>query len=110
MACMAFPTTSVLENVQRLYDEGLFLKAFETALVAGPLVTWRGAAGRILAGRLAGRLGGHRLSSLQHWLAYREHPREDAAIYFQARRLWHRRGPLAAWRFLTKCGAPHSTD
>ena len=80
------------------------LRAYAAALKVGPVTQWRGARGRVLAGRLAMNLGGQRLGRVLHMLARREHPRDPSACYYYARAILERRGPLPAWYFLQNHG------
>jgi cellulose synthase operon protein C len=95
----------VLARIQELYDRGLNLQAWRTALEAGPLRHWAGSA-RTLAGRLAANLGAPRLSSVLHWLAWRADKRNPDFVAYHAYGLLHRRGPMAAWEFLGEFGEP----
>ncbi|MEO0474975.1 MAG: tetratricopeptide repeat protein [Planctomycetota bacterium] len=91
---------SHLETIQSLYDRGLYLQAYEESKTLGPLSEWRGAEGRLLAGRLAGNLGSDRLQVVSHWLGYREHPDHDQALCFAARTMLRRWGPYFAIRWM----------
>jgi hypothetical protein len=90
---------AVLGEVERRYQAGRYLDAYRAALESGPLAAWRGIDARILAGRLAGRLGGTRLSRLLIATAFRERPRHAGAVLYRAYDLLSLRGPLAVWEF-----------
>src|SRR5215831_16802737 len=95
-----------LEKIQRLYEDGQMLQAYEASKAFGPLSHWSGSEARMLAGRLAGNLGGYRLGSALHFLAWRhDKPNFDLAAY-HGYNLLHRRGPLVALEFLERCGEP----
>ncbi len=97
--------------VEDLYKKGLYLKAFEHTEELGDIKGWRGEKGRILAGRLAYNLGAHRLGSLLHYRAWKEHPESGEAIYFYARALATVRGAYRALRFIRETGElPESTS
>ena len=49
-----------IQEVLKLYNAGLYLRAYQEGCNIAPLHQWRGIAGRIMAGRLAGNLGGVR--------------------------------------------------
>jgi tetratricopeptide (TPR) repeat protein len=98
------PSAAELLEVRDLYCRGLYLQAYHRAQQIGPLAQWRGAAGRVLAGRLAGNLGAWRLGYLLHGLAWREEPADPEARYYCARFVLSRRGPWAAWCFLQESG------
>lgn len=97
-----------LSQVTRLYDEGRYLAAYRQADALGPLTKWTGAAGRLIAGRMANNLGAPRLGDILHWLAFREHPEDPSVQYFYAFRLLTTKGPLAAWNFMRARGALES--
>ena len=81
-------TAATLDRVRDLYDKGHYLQAFEAGKELGPVGKWRGTDGRILAGRLANRLGAPRLGNLLHCLAWREDSHNpDAQIVFGRARL-----------------------
>jgi tetratricopeptide (TPR) repeat protein len=87
-------------RIEDLYNSGLYLQAYRAASAFGDLRHWRGAAARVLAGRLAGNLGGRRLAGVLFYLAWREHPDHPQAQYFGLSELMQRRGPLATWEHL----------
>jgi len=91
-----------LAPVQLLYDRGLFVQALRRAdeLALPPLRQWRGAAGRVLAARLASRLGARRLADALFDRARREHPSDAGALVYHLHAVLHRRGPFAAWERL----------
>ncbi len=95
-----FISTEQLDRVFKLYEQGLYVQAYNLAETMGPLVHWRGSAARVLAGRLAGNLGSLRMADWHFIHAYRKDPRHPEAMWFFARYLLGRRGPYAAWRFV----------
>ena len=97
-------TPELLAKVEALYDQGLYLDAFQESQKAGPLHEWRGAEGLILAGRLANNLGNPRLGHALHFQASRRHGERAHVLYWRARHMAGRRGPLAAWRFVESVG------
>jgi tetratricopeptide (TPR) repeat protein len=99
-----WPSAADLQEVRDLYCRGLYLQAYQRAQQIGPLAQWRGAAGRVLAGRLIVNLGAWRLGYLLHGLAWREEPADPEARYYCGRFVLRRRGPWAAWCFLQECG------
>jgi len=94
------PQEIELNQVVALYDQGKYLQAYTLAQNFGPLNTWSGTAPRLIAGRLAANLGASRLGWALHLRAWRENPTDPEAMYFYARYILHRRGPLAAWETL----------
>ncbi len=89
-----------MQEVQALYDAGLYLQALARADSVAPLAEWRGAEQRVLAGRLALRLGGQRLGETHHLRAMREPDSGDCALYYAAAARLRRHGPWATWRML----------
>jgi tetratricopeptide (TPR) repeat protein len=89
-----------LAQVKALYEAGLYARAHECAQPFGLLRDWKGASARVLAGRLATKLGAPRLGTWLFLQAFRgERSDAEAAVYF-ARTVMDRRGPWVAWRFL----------
>jgi len=86
--------------VLEAYQSGMCLTAQRIAEVHAPLREWTGVEGRLLAGRLAMYLGSRRLGEALHYLAWKESPSHPDAMYYHARQLLSRRGPLAAWEYL----------
>ncbi|MEQ9647452.1 MAG: hypothetical protein RLO52_18315, partial [Sandaracinaceae bacterium] len=81
-------------DIRAAYDAGRFGEAL--ALGGGPdaLRRWPGAEGRVLAARLAMRLGAPRLCQALSFRAHRDAPDDDDAAYYFATLLFRRRG---AW-------------
>lgn len=92
--------TTQLERVQQFFDVGKYLQALEAGKNLGPVSTWQGIEGRILAGRLAARLGAPRLGYVLHYLAWRDDPADYRAREFYARVKLQRSKLWAAWKFL----------
>lgn len=100
-----------LAPLRALYEQGKYLTAYEQGLVTfGPLQEWVGTSARILAGRIIGNVGAPRVGQNLHILAYRHDPKHPGARYSYARVLLDRKGPLAAARFLKKCGDLPDTE
>ena len=95
-----FVTTDQLAPIFKLYDQGLYVQAYNVAETIGPLALWRGASARVLAGRLAGNLGSLRLGEWHFIHAHRRNRRDPEAMWYFVRYLLGRRGPYAAWRFV----------
>lgn len=93
-----------LREILDEHDRGQLLRAYELSRAHGPLRRWRGAAGRVLAGRLAMNLGAPHLGRVSHRLAWREEPGHPEARYYYARALFESHGPLRAWEFLRRTG------
>ncbi len=97
-------TRTQLERVRALYLDGYYLQAYRHAETICPLTEWEGTEAMLWAGRLANNLGSYRLGRKLHLKAYRLAPDDGEARYYKARVILERRGPLAAWNFLRKCG------
>lgn len=82
-----------------MYDQGLYLQAWQAGSALGPLSQWPGVEGRILAARLGQHLGAHRLSAWLCRCAYRENPTHPDATYYYGFARLRRRGPYFAWRW-----------
>lgn len=93
-----------LEPVSALYKEGLYLQAYRVAEEMAPLRRWTGTAARVLAGRLAGNLGGLRPAYVHFLRAWRADPQDARACCFYARYLADRYGPWRGWQFLKQRG------
>ncbi len=98
--------SEALLKIQALYDNGLCLQAYNASRQFGPLSHWAGQPARTLAARLAANLGGYRLGQVLHWLAYRSDKSSPDLAAYHAYTLLQRRGPLATWEFLERCGSP----
>lgn len=98
--------TGPLAEIQSLYDQGLFLQAFEASRPLGELKDWRETEHLILGGRLAQYLGNPRLAGVMHWLALRHDPMNQDARFYGA--LWYVRrfGPALGWIRLQRIGDP----
>ena len=90
----------VLSRVTELFDRGLYLQALQAGQECGPLASWSGVEERILAGRLASRLGGWRLASRLHYLAWRGSRHHPRALIYMAYTKMARGRLLSAWSFL----------
>jgi cellulose synthase operon protein C len=98
-------TPEQVRAIFALYDQGLYLQAYELGTAAAPLHLWRGTEARILAGRMAGNLGSQRLGDWHFIHAYRSDKAHPDACWYFANYLANRRGPLAAWQFMQKVGS-----
>ena len=88
-------------RVRDLYNRGCYRQALDASAGFGPLRDWKGAPGRLLAGRLAMQLGAPRLGRCIHLVAFRQSPAYLEAVYYHARYRFERFGPLASWQFMT---------
>src|SRR5215217_9401463 len=96
--------SSQLDEILDLYHRGLMLRAWELARSLGPLKEWRGAASRVMAGRLAMNLGAPKLGRALHRLAHREEPDDPNSLYYCGLAIFERRGPLPTWELLCRHG------
>jgi hypothetical protein len=60
---------ATLRRIHDSLENGLCLRAWEEARSVGPLASWRGPAGRVLAGRLAAALGPREGPARDYWQA-----------------------------------------
>lgn len=93
-------SAEMLVPILALFDRGLYVQAHDLALELGPLSSWRGAVGRVTAGRIAQTLGGRRLARVLHRLAGREHPDDIEAVLYTAYTLSVQQGPWDALQWL----------
>lgn len=101
---MSYPIQTIdaetLSPVVALFDKGLYMQAYDLANQFGPLQNWRGAAGRVVAGRLSLALGAARMGRILHRLAGREHPEDADAVLYTAYALLAQQGPWMASQWL----------
>ncbi len=93
-------SAEMLLSIQALFDRGLYFQAYALAQPFGPLSTWKGAAGRVLAGRLSLALGGRRIGRIVHRLAEREHPDNADVIHYAANALYAEHGSWTVLQWL----------
>ena len=87
----------VLDEVEGLYDRGLYADAHAVAVKAAPLAAWSGGRARVLAARLAARLEGDRLSDWLALTAWRADRKGALTNLYRAYDLWRKEGPLVVW-------------
>ncbi|HID75782.1 MAG TPA: tetratricopeptide repeat protein [Planctomycetaceae bacterium] len=98
------PKPEQLEQVQQLWERGLYRHAYEVARGWGELTSWQGTRARLLAGRMAIQLG---TPTLGIWLlrrVWRDAPDDAEAQYYYASCLWQLRGPYPAWQWAQRAG------
>lgn len=83
------------DQIQKFYDGGQYLKAWEVSKLLGPLKQWRGSREMVLGGRLAFNIGSRRLGNVLHRLALRLYPDDPAVITFAMLTMSGRLGPWA---------------
>ena len=88
---------ALLARIQALYDQGKLVAAHDLGKALGPLASWPGTQGQVLAGRLAGQLGAGRLSDALLLRAARADPQSLLAAYYRTFVLLQRRGTFIAW-------------
>ncbi|MGF1656955.1 MAG: tetratricopeptide repeat protein [Verrucomicrobiales bacterium] len=89
-----------LAAMEALYEQGLYVQAYEKAKEWGPLLDWAGADARIFAGRLAGNLGASRLRRWLIFSAYQEAPTNPKAALFYAYEMSGSHGSVRTLEFL----------
>ena len=87
----------VLDAIEDLYGNGLFLQARALGERHRPLHLWGGLRGLLLARRLCAQLGGDRRAHALAALAWRQYPESLFARVAHARALASRAGAYAAW-------------
>ncbi len=87
-----------LSFIQKFYDDGQYLKAWQLSQQIGPLKQWRGSRAMILGGRLAFNLGSRRLGTVMHRLALRMYPNDPMVITFAMLTMSGRLGPWESLR------------
>lgn len=97
-----FISPTQLKPIKNLYDQGLYLQAYDAAILLAPLGEWNGTEALLLAGRLAGMLGAPKLMRQLHLRAWREDRAHPEAIYYYARAILDWRGPWRAWMFMRR--------
>lgn len=88
------PSPSDLEEIQKLYDSGQFLKAWKRASSSGEPVRWEEPEARVLAGRLMNQVGAIGAGSRHLYATWRRHPGDSAARYYGVFSYRAYRGPL----------------
>ncbi|MFN0111155.1 MAG: tetratricopeptide repeat protein, partial [Blastocatellia bacterium] len=97
-----FISTAQLQPIKELYLSGLYLQAYNAALALAPLSEWEGTDALLMAGRMAGVLGAHRMMRRLHLRAWREDRAHPEATYYYARAILDWRGPWRAWMFMRR--------
>ena len=92
-----------LARVLELYEQGRLLAAFAAGREMGPIESWPGTEGCVLAGRLAGQLGARRISDALFLRAFRADRESALAGYYHASTLLSRHGAFAALKALHRC-------
>lgn len=95
-----------LTRVRALYLDGRYLDAFEAGRALGDLRAWPGTGGRILASRLAGRLGASRVAQALVVRAWRDDRGDPEALWYHAGLIVGRRGAWHGLRWLRAHAAP----
>ena len=96
----------IVVRVRALGEKGLYLQAYQASREAGPLHAWTGTTETVLAARLAYQLAA---PTLANWLvrrAWRADPSDWEARFYNAFRIFRRRGPYWAWRWTAQAGDP----
>ncbi|MEM1027174.1 MAG: tetratricopeptide repeat protein [Planctomycetota bacterium] len=94
----------IIDAVKSAYDNGRYLEASELGQPLGELKTWPVGRGRNLAARLAGNLGGSRLSSSLHLRNFRQAPEDPGYALFYGYETRSSYGPWRTWLYLNERG------
>src|SRR5512144_398149 len=106
----AADAASLLARIQALYDSGKLVAAHAMGKALGPLGSWPGTAGQVLAGRLAGQLAAGRLSDALLLRAGRADPASLLAAYFRNIVLLQRHGTFVAFEAMRAFQVPADPD
>jgi len=93
------------ESLQGLYDQGLYLRAYQRMREAIDARAFATVEEQLLAGRIVRHLGAPRLADYFHFQAYRRDRTHPLACYCRARAMLERRGPYAAWQIIRRLDA-----
>jgi cellulose synthase operon protein C len=93
---------SELAEIYALYEQGLYLRAFQVLERYGTPEELKGTAERLIAARTLAQLGADRRSCMLFYRTYREDRTSVEARYYYVRTVLRRRGPVAAWNLLRK--------
>src|SRR5262245_31276528 len=89
---------AVVTRARDLHCAGRSFDAYQALAALGPLAQIRSTDGRIVAGRVASSLGGHRLGDVLHYLALRGEPTHAEAAYYATLNFYSRRGAYPTFR------------
>lgn len=98
---MTIPHDS-LQEIERLQEQNLNLKAYELAKNHGEFMTWEGGDALLLGSHLAYNLGAPEASFRLTSRAWHRHKAEPKTTFYYAMELMSRRGPLPALMFARK--------
>lgn len=101
---------ATLDQVEALYDKGLYLQAYQLGTQIAPITKWQSAKGRVMAGRLGANLGAQRLALVMHNLAFRENPNDPESRYFYVWSVLNRKGIYDAWVQFSKFDQDWDSD
>lgn len=88
----------MLDEAQRLYDDGRYVDAYHLTRQAGPMELWWGAKAQTFAFRLSSNIGASRLGKLMICRARREDPHHAATAVHFGYYLQGARGLIPCWR------------
>lgn len=97
-------SVEVVSRLNELFEQGLYLQAYEIAKEYGPFQAWRGPDACVIAARLAHHLGSAALCARITARAAKRYPDHATVQYYHAYSILEWRGPLPAWNHLKKLG------
>ena len=97
-------SASLLDEIQGLYESGLYVQALQAGEPLGDFASWPEARGLVLAARLASQTGASRRADWLFRRAFREWPGDAETRYFYAFGLVRRRGPYQGRRWMLAQG------
>ena len=86
-----------IQPVLDLYEQGMYLQAYELTKPWGPIESWRGPGAVILGARMAANLGSIRMSAWMIRRAYRLYPEHPESHYYHAYTMFRTRGNGSGW-------------
>ncbi len=94
----------LFEKVTKLYDQGLYLQAYEASKQVGPLEKWTGARSRVLGARISNHVGSIRLGRTLLRLAHRRFPDDPEVQYFFTYAMLGRFGAYKSFQRMKELG------
>ena len=103
-------TDELFNKIQDLYDQGLYLQAFENSKQVGPIEKWTGNRSRVLGARIANHVGSTRLGRVLLRLAHRHCPTDPEINYFHTFAMLGRRGAYKTFEVINQLGELEGAD
>jgi cellulose synthase operon protein C len=101
-------TAEDLQQLERLYEHGQYLTAYEQSKNWGPIETWSDPDAAVLGGKLANNLGAPRFCRWVHYRLWKQFPTHPEVVYYGLWAHFGRKGPLYAIRLDEVVPLPHA--